>query len=54
MKRMVVPPAPASEISRDIGQSVARVPWLGSTQWRLVILDEAQAIKNPAAKQPGP
>ena len=31
--------------------SLARVPWLGSTPWRLVILDEAQAIKNPAAKQ---
>jgi non-specific serine/threonine protein kinase len=31
--------------------SVARVPWLASTPWRLVILDEAQAIKNPAAKQ---
>jgi non-specific serine/threonine protein kinase len=31
--------------------SLARVPWLGSTQWRLVILDEAQAIKNPAARQ---
>ena len=31
--------------------SLARVPWLGSTQWRLAILDEAQAIKNPAAKQ---
>src|SRR6202166_2343166 len=31
--------------------SLARVPWLASTAWRLVILDEAQAIKNPAAKQ---
>jgi non-specific serine/threonine protein kinase len=31
--------------------SLARVPWLASTRWRLVILDEAQAIKNPAAKQ---
>jgi superfamily II DNA or RNA helicase len=31
--------------------SLARVPWLASTPWRLVILDEAQAIKNPAAKQ---
>ena len=31
--------------------SLARVPWLGSTPWRLAILDEAQAIKNPAAKQ---
>ncbi len=31
--------------------ALARIPWLGSTQWRLVVLDEAQAIKNPAAKQ---
>jgi superfamily II DNA or RNA helicase len=31
--------------------SLARVPWLGSTRWRLAILDEAQAIKNPTAKQ---
>src|SRR5207237_4887477 len=31
--------------------SLARVPWLASTPWRLVILDEAQAIKNPTAKQ---
>ena len=28
-----------------------RTPWLGTTPWRLVVLDEAQAIKNPAAKQ---
>jgi non-specific serine/threonine protein kinase len=26
--------------------SLARVPWLASTPWRLVILDEAQAIKR--------
>ena len=31
--------------------TLARIPWLGSTPWRLVILDEAQAIKNPVAKQ---
>jgi len=31
--------------------SLLRIPWLESTPWRLVILDEAQAIKNPDAKQ---
>jgi non-specific serine/threonine protein kinase len=30
---------------------LARSPWLGSTPWRLAVLDEAQAIKNPTAKQ---
>ncbi len=28
-----------------------RASWLTARSWRLVILDEAQAIKNPAAKQ---
>jgi hypothetical protein len=30
---------------------LARTPWLAAAPWRLVVLDEAQAIKNPAAKQ---
>ena len=30
---------------------LARSPWLAAASWRLVVLDEAQAIKNPAAKQ---
>jgi non-specific serine/threonine protein kinase len=30
---------------------LARLPWLTETSWRLAILDEAQAIKNPTAKQ---
>jgi superfamily II DNA or RNA helicase len=30
---------------------LARAPELEATAWRLVVLDEAQAIKNPAAKQ---
>jgi non-specific serine/threonine protein kinase len=31
--------------------SVSRISWLAERSWRLVVLDEAQAIKNPAAKQ---
>ncbi len=31
--------------------SLLRIPWLQSTSWRQAILDEAQAIKNPDAKQ---
>ncbi len=31
--------------------SVARIEWLQKEHWNLVIADEAQAIKNPAAKQ---
>jgi non-specific serine/threonine protein kinase len=30
---------------------LARAPWLSATDWRLAVLDEAQAIKNPAARQ---
>jgi superfamily II DNA or RNA helicase len=30
---------------------LARSPWLVTAPWRLVVLDEAQAIKNPAARQ---
>ncbi len=31
--------------------SLQRLPWIASTRWRLAVLDEAQAIKNPGAKQ---
>ncbi|MBI3982066.1 MAG: DEAD/DEAH box helicase [Gemmatimonadetes bacterium] len=31
--------------------SLLRMPWLATTAWDLAILDEAQAIKNPEAKQ---
>jgi non-specific serine/threonine protein kinase len=30
---------------------VSRLPWLGAIDWTLLVLDEAQAIKNPGAKQ---
>jgi hypothetical protein len=31
--------------------SLGRVPWLLEREWGLVVLDEAQAIKNPGARQ---
>jgi SNF2 domain-containing protein/SNF2 helicase protein/helicase-like protein len=31
--------------------SLLRLSWLESTPWRLAVLDEAQAIKNPTTKQ---
>jgi non-specific serine/threonine protein kinase len=31
--------------------SLLRLPWITDVSWRLAVLDEAQAIKNPGAKQ---
>ncbi len=31
--------------------TLSRLPWLAESKWRIVILDEAQAIKNPNARQ---
>ena len=31
--------------------SLLRIPWIAETSWHLVVIDEAQAIKNPGAKQ---
>jgi len=31
--------------------SLLRMPWIAEAAWRLVVADEAQAIKNPGAKQ---
>ena len=31
--------------------SLSRWPWLQNMKWRVAVLDEAQAIKNPGAKQ---
>jgi SNF2-related domain/SNF2 Helicase protein/Helicase conserved C-terminal domain len=31
--------------------TLLRIPWLANVSWNLLVLDEAQAIKNPSAKQ---
>lgn len=31
--------------------TIHRLPWVHQTQWDMIILDEAQAIKNPSSKQ---
>ncbi|WP_232287839.1 DEAD/DEAH box helicase [Verminephrobacter eiseniae] len=31
--------------------TVTRLPWMSDIQWSLIVLDEAQAIKNPGAQQ---
>jgi SNF2 family DNA or RNA helicase len=31
--------------------SLLLIPWLATTEWSIAVLDEAQAIKNPGAKQ---
>jgi non-specific serine/threonine protein kinase len=31
--------------------SLLRMPWIADVSWRLAVIDEAQAIKNPDAKQ---
>jgi superfamily II DNA or RNA helicase len=66
LKAVVVHPSgmPAEELKEENGADLAevdlaitsygflaRVPWLTATSWRLAIIDEAQAIKNPGAKQ---
>jgi superfamily II DNA or RNA helicase len=53
-RKLADPPAEilagADVVITTYGQ-VPRLPWLGEVQWTLLVLDEAQAIKNPSAKQ---
>jgi non-specific serine/threonine protein kinase len=66
LKALIAHPSalPASELKaldaaqlRDIDLvitsygSLLRLPWIAQVPWRLAVLDEAQAIKNPGAKQ---
>jgi non-specific serine/threonine protein kinase len=66
LKTAVVHPkaAPAEKLKMDGAENLAdinlvitshgfltRTPWLETISWRFVVLDEAQGIENPAAKQ---
>ena len=42
--------APVDLVITSYG-TLQRLPWLQATAWRLLIIDEAQAIKNPNSKQ---
>jgi SNF2 family DNA or RNA helicase len=48
-----LPPERVAEIDLVITSygSLLRTPWIATTAWNLAVLDEAQAIKNPGAKQ---
>lgn len=41
----------ATDLAVTTYSMLARQEWLGGVQWRLVIVDEAQAIKNPGTRQ---
>ncbi|MDR2154513.1 MAG: ATP-dependent helicase, partial [Burkholderiaceae bacterium] len=41
----------ASDLVVTSYATLSRLDWIGQTAWRLVVVDEAQSIKNPGAKQ---
>ncbi len=41
----------ASDVVLTTYGTLPRVPWMAGRTWELIVLDEAQAIKNPGAKQ---
>jgi non-specific serine/threonine protein kinase len=42
---------PVADLVVTTYSMVARLPWLRDVTWRLIVLDEAQAIKNAGARQ---
>jgi non-specific serine/threonine protein kinase len=46
-----LPDNPDADLTITTYGQVARSPWFAEKAWSLVILDEAQAIKNPGARQ---
>src|SRR5262245_42856216 len=54
LAHMAVAPAPylaEADLVITTYTMLSRQPWLAEQVWRLVILDEAQAIKNPSTRQ---
>ncbi len=51
LKHVAVDGFPSLDLAITSYGSLLRMPALGETSWRFVVLDEAQAIKNPNAKQ---
>jgi len=41
----------ASDLVVTSYATLLKLGWIGETRWRLVVVDEAQGIKNPSAKQ---
>ena len=54
LARIAGSPAAATEAADVVVTTygmLLRQPWLLDMRWQLAVLDEAQAIKNPAARQ---
>ncbi|MEO6597883.1 MAG: DEAD/DEAH box helicase, partial [Planctomycetota bacterium] len=52
-KLKALDPARVAEVDLVITSygSLLRLPWIAATRWRVAVLDEAQAIKSPGARQ---
>jgi non-specific serine/threonine protein kinase len=51
MEEMTAKDAAGADLVITTYGFVHRLPWAAQTQWPLVVLDEAQAIKNPGTRQ---
>jgi len=51
IERAPVQELAAADLAITTYSMLARQEWLGGVDWRLIIIDEAQAIKNPGTRQ---
>jgi len=51
LRRLTAGDVAARDVAITSYGYLKRLPWAGETPWELVVLDEAQAIKNPATRQ---